>query len=332
MRRSFVVGFLLFTLAGAAVFALTVGPVSIPLHEIVRAFVSPSSAGGSGVNAKIILEVRLPRVLLALLVGGGLGAAGCAMQALFRNAMASPYTMGVSSGGAFGASLAILLGGTAAVVVSSSFLGCLITVILVLRFARAGSRVPLETLLLSGMALSLFFSALTSFVQYVAKEGQLREILFWLMGGLWAADWGKLSLCAPIILLAGSGLWLFHRELDLLTMGEEQALNAGVETEKVKVWVLTLASLVTAATVACCGMIGFVGLIIPHIARSFSGPAHRWLLPESFLLGALYLLLVDTFARTILGPTELPAGVITALIGVPFFLFVLQKRKRVGGF
>lgn len=309
--------------------SLSMGPVHIPLHDVLKAL---AGSLGEGVPHDIVLKVRLPRVLLAGLVGGGLGAAGCAMQALLRNAMASPYTMGVSSGGAFGASLAILLGASTSLVVGSAFAGCLLTVFLVFQLARFGRRVPLETLLLSGMALSLFFSALTSFVQYAAREGQLREILFWLMGGLWSASASQLIVSLPLILLPSAALWALHRELNLLIQGEEQALDAGVETEKVKLAVLVLASLVTAAAVSTCGMIGFVGLMVPHVARAFCGPDHRLLLPASFLVGAVYLTAVDTFARTAFGAVELPAGVVTALIGVPFFLVLLRRRKRTGGF
>jgi iron complex transport system permease protein len=256
----------------------------------------------------IVIEVRLPRVLLAALVGSALAVSGTTMQALFRNPMASPYILGISSGAAFGASLAIVLElsfGTGTYTVSlMAFLFASLVVFLVYEIAKVQRRVPVETLLLTGIAIGSLFSALTSFMLYIAGE-KLHRIVFWLMGGLWASSWSKVIVVFP--------------------------LDLGVEVEKLKKVVLIFASLCTGVAVSVCGIIGFVGLIIPHVMRILVGPDHRVLLPSSCLVGAMFLIWVDTLARTIIEPTEIPVGIITALLGVPFFLYLLRKRKRITG-
>jgi iron complex transport system permease protein len=256
------------------------------------------------------------------------------MQALFRNPMASPYILGISSGAAFGASLAIVLGislvtGIYAVPLMA-FLFALLTVFLVYGIAKVRGRTPVETLLLTGIAVASLFSALVSFMLYVAGE-KLSRIVFWLMGGFWASDWNKVVIASPLILLGIAATFLFSRHLNLILMGEETALNLGLEVETFKKIILVFASLITAVAVSVCGIIGFVGLIIPHAMRIVVGPNHRILLPSSCLVGAMFLVWVDTLARTIIQPTELPIGIITALLGVPFFLYLLRKRKRITG-
>jgi iron complex transport system permease protein len=293
-----------------------------------------SSKSWPPVYEVILLNVRLPRVLLCALVGSALSVAGTTMQALFRNPMASPYILGISSGAAFGASLAIVLGislvtGIYAVPLMA-FLFALLTVFLVYGIAKVRGRTPVETLLLTGIAVGSLFSALVSFMLYVAGE-KLSRIVFWLMGGFWASDWNKVVVTSPLILLGIAAIFLFSRHLNLILMGEETALNLGLEVETFKKIILVFASLITAAAVSVCGIIGFVGLIIPHAMRIVVGPNHRILLPSSCLVGAMFLVWVDTLARAIIQPTELPVGIITALLGVPFFLYLLRKRKRITG-
>jgi len=171
---------------------------------------------------------------------------------------------------------------------------------------------------------------LVSFMQYIAGERQLRQIVFWLMGGLWASNWNKVIISLPLILSGSFGILFFSRDLNILLSGEESALNLGVDVENVRRMVLVLASLVTATCVSFCGIIGFVGLVVPHIMRLIVGPDHRILLPSSFLAGAIFLIWTDTLARKIIAPTELPVGIITAILGVPFFLFLLIRRREVG--
>ena len=314
---------------------LAIGPVSIDVLTVAKILCAgiidiPKTWPDN--FREIILNVRLPRILLGILVGSALGISGCAMQGLFRNPIASPYVCGVSSGGAFGASLIIVMGLPQALIVPSAFAFSLLTVFLVYYMAKTGNKVPAETLLLSGIALSLFFSALVSFIQYTSNEGQLREIVFWLMGGLWASSWNKVFVSFPIIFSGTIAILFFSRELNILLTGEEQAQDVGVEIEKARKTILVLSALVTSSAVAACGIIGFVGLVIPHLMRIMIGPDNRFLLPASALGGSLFLVWIDTFARTLVSPTELPVGIITAMIGVPFFLFLLRKRKHLSGF
>ncbi|MDI6855802.1 MAG: iron chelate uptake ABC transporter family permease subunit [Candidatus Thermoplasmatota archaeon] len=244
--------------------------------------------------------------------------------------MASPYILGISSGAAFGASLAIVLGTGVFAIPFMAFSFALITIFVVYNIARVKGRVPMETLLLAGIAIGTFFAAQVSFMQYIAGE-ELRSIVFWLMGGFWASSWDKVAIAFPLILLGVVVIMFFSRDLNLMLMGEEHALDLGIKVESVKKIILIFASLVTAAAVAVSGIIGFVGLIIPHIMRIIVGPDHRILLPSSCLVGAIFLIWADTLARTMIQPTELPVGIITASFGAPFFLYLLRKRKRVTG-
>lgn len=256
------------------------------------------------------------------------------MQAVFRNPMASPYILGISSGAAFGASLAIVLGMSFVTGIYSvplmAFLFALLTVFVVYGIAKVGERMPVEILLLTGIAVGSLFSALVSLMLYIAGE-KLSTIVFWLMGGFWMSDWNRVLIAAPLILSGIATIFLFSRHLNLILMGEETAMNLGLEVETFKKVVLVFASLITATAVSVCGIIGFVGLIIPHLMRIVVGPDHRILLPSSCLVGATFLIWVDTLARVIIKPTELPVGIITALLGVPFFLYLLRKRKRIMG-
>ncbi|MFH1260226.1 MAG: iron chelate uptake ABC transporter family permease subunit [Elusimicrobiota bacterium] len=315
--------------------ALTIGPVQIKIWTVVQILCSKIikiTPVWPDNFQEIILNVRLPRIFLGLLVGCALSISGCSMQALFRNPMASPYVCGVSSGGAFGASLVIILKASQSWIMPVAFFFSLLTIFIVYYVAKTGRKVSSETLLLSGIALSLFFSAATSFLQYAAEEGELRQIVFWLMGGLWASSWSKVKIVIPVIFSGTIGLLFFYKELNILLLGEEQAQDIGVNVEKTRKIILVLTAFVTAGAVAACGVIGFVGLIIPHIMRILIGPDHRFLLPASCLGGSIFLVWVDTFARTLISPTELPVGIITAMIGVPFFLFLLRKRKKLSGF
>ncbi len=280
----------------------------------------------------IIFSVRMPRILSAVIVGGALGIAGCAMQGIFRNPMASPYVTGISSGAVFGASLIIALNLSRAWMTPAAFIFALSTSFLVYYLAKVKGKVPVGTLLLSGIAVSLFFSALITFTQYIAGERQLQEMMFWLMGGLWTSNWEKMLVTVPLIILGGGGILCFGRDLNILLSGEEQACSLGVDVDNVRKIILILVSVVTTGAVAFFGIIGFVGLIIPHIMRIFIGPDHRVLLPASFLGGAIFLLWMDTLARTIIRPSELPVGIVTAMVGVPFFIFLLRKRKKELGF
>ena len=327
-----VIGFIL-----TVIVALMIGPVDIPPSTVLKIlFHFPGSY--SHTHEIIIMEVRLPRVVLGALVGSALAIGGCAMQGLFRNPMASPYILGVSSGAAFGASLAIILtvsfgfavGSTEIFIPLMAFIFAMIAVFLAYFIAKERGKVPMETLLLAGIAIMTFFTAMVSLLKYIAGE-ELRGIVLWLMGGLWMSTWDKVAIAFPLILLSIGVIIFYSRDLNIMLLGEEHALDLGINTESVKKIILVFASLVTAAAVSVSGIIGFVGLIIPHIVRIFVGPDHRVLLPASCLVGAMFLIWSDIIARTIIQPTELPVGIITASVGAPFFLYLLRRRRKLTG-
>ena len=273
---------------------------------------------------KLLFEVRLPRILGAILVGLGLAAAGCAMQGLFRNPMADPYIIGTSSGGALGAACAIVfLGGLFMPVFA--FIGATLSTIVVYFIALRNGRVTVETLLLCGIAVSLFLSALLSFIMYISGNS-LHQIMFWMMGGFWNIYWDDVLL-GMLIPLACILLFVFSRDLNVMALGEEEAIHLGVNTEKTKRILLLVSSFITGIAVSIAGCIGFIGLIIPHVMRILTGPDHRILLPASMMAGAILLMWADTAARTL--PVEIPVGIITAFFGAPFFIYLLRGRTRI---
>jgi iron complex transport system permease protein len=322
-------------LLSAAAVALAVGSVPVPLAEVAallwRWLQMGDAAAWSSPQAAVILQVRLPRVLMACLVGGGLALSGAVMQGIFHNPLADPGLLGVSSGAALGAVLALHLGLAAQhylLLPALAFLGAWLAVAAVYGLATSGGKTPVATLLLSGVAVSAFGAALTSFVLSVSRDAMLRESLFWLMGGLEASTWAQVRLSAPVVLLGAGGVCLFARDLDLLLCGEQRALSLGVDAPRCRLLLLLLVTASTAAVVSCSGTVGFVGLVVPHMLRLLVGPSHRHLLPASFLGGATFIVLADLAARTLVRPQELRLGVVTAGVGVPFFLYLLRTQRR----
>ncbi len=294
---------------------------------------SPASEDIVPVYSDILLKIRVPRVLLAAAVGSSLAVAGAVFQGLFRNPMADPYVIGISSGAALGAVFAMLggfsltLGGFGAVPLFA-FGGGVATMMLVYTMARVGRAVPVMTLLLAGIAVSAFLSAIVSLLTYFAGE-KLHMVVFWMMGGLGGATWHQVQVMVPYALAGYICVSFFSRELNAMLLGEETASNLGVNTERVKKILLVGASLLVAAAVSTSGIIGFVGLVVPHFIRLVAGPDHRFLIPASALLGGTLLIATDTLARIIIAPSELPVGIITALIGAPMFIYLLKKRKKL---
>ncbi len=276
----------------------------------------------------ILLDVRLPRMVLAALVGASLATSGCAMQAIFRNPLATPYVLGIASGASVGASISFLMGLAAFWVPINAFALGLGAAFLVYGLARVQGRVAGDRLLLAGVAMGLFFSALLSVAQYLAGERELRQIVFWLMGGLWNASWERMAYGLVPMALGVAGLLSQARVLNLLLLGEEQALDAGLDVEPTRRRIVVFATLAAAGAVSLTGVIGFVGLIVPHALRFLTGPDHRTLLPASALGGAVFLLWADLAARTVIAPAELPVGILTGLCGAPFFLVLLRLRGR----
>lgn len=330
---------LVLLLLGTMVFALGVGSVSIPRSEVMHVLLQGFGIDtGHEVLPKyevIVWQVRLPRVFLAVVVGMALASAGAAFQGLFRNPMADPFVIGVSSGAAVGASLALFLSLSFSFMGLSSltilgFIGALLTVLFVYNLARVDGYVAVSTLLLAGIATGSFLSAVVSLLIYFSRGvgDRMAAIVFWLMGGLGGANWSQVLSITPWVILGILVLVYYARDLNAMVLGEETAYNLGINVERTKKIILFTGSLLTAAAVSLTGIIGFVGLIVPHIVRLVIGADHRFLIPTSAIVGGLFLLLADTLARTILSPSEIPVGIITAFFGAPFFLFLLKKRKN----
>ncbi len=280
----------------------------------------------------IISQIRLPRIFLSIFVGIALASAGVIFQGLFRNPMADPFVIGVSAGAAFGATIGLVfITGVGLLGISTitifALLGALATTFLVYSISSARGKVSVTTLLLSGIALSAMLSAMTSFIM-IFRTHDLAKIIFWIMGGLTAASWYKFNIIAPmvVVLIIISGFYM--RDLNIISLGDERAAQLGVQTERVKKILLIMASLIAALAVSVSGIIGFVGLVTPHILRLIVGPDHKILYPTSAVAGGIVLLMSDTLARTILMPREIPVGIITSIVGVPFFLYLLVKSKK----
>lgn len=333
-QRRFTIVMLVLTgaLLAALVFSLGVGAVSIPPGRVLNALFNPGQPGLDSTDVAIVRDLRLARVLLATLVGAGLAAAGAAFQALFRNPLADPYIIGASSGASLGATLAITLGlswslGGFESVPLAAFLGALLAVLLVYVIAGGSGSSTVIGMLLAGAALSTVLSSATSLLMLLHKES-IHAIFSWLMGGFSGRSWPQLWSCGPYLAAGIVVLWLSARPLDALACGDETAQTIGLSLSKARALIVAAASLVTAAAVAASGVIGFVGLVSPHIARLLFGATHQRLIPASALIGALLTLLADDLARTLLAPMELPVGIITSLLGGIFFLYLLKTRQR----
>jgi iron complex transport system permease protein len=323
--------FLVVALFLALIVSLCVGTAMIPPGDVLRVLTGQNTNPS---DVSIIFNSRLPRVVLAGIVGAALSIAGVAMQGVFRNPMASPSVLGISSGAAFGASLALVLGfsflsGPFAVP-AMAFVFCIGTMFLVYGVSRTGGIVPVETLLLAGIAIGALFAALVSFMQYISGE-QLAQVVFWLMGGLREASWTQVLVTLPFVAIGSVMIAFFARDLNLMSIGEDHASSLGVDTQRVVLVLMVATSLTVGAAVSVSGVIGFVGLIIPHMIRLMVGPDHRILMPASILAGASFLMITDALARVVVAPGELPVGIITAILGAPFFLYLLRRRRHAMG-
>jgi iron complex transport system permease protein len=287
-------------------------------------------------DSAIILQIRLPRIIAGVVVGAALSASGVVYQGVFRNPMADSYVLGVSAGAAVGASFSILFGTGFSIfglrlVQVAAFLGALLAMFLVYNIARVGTRVPVTTLLLCGIAVNFFLYAVVTLLEVIAGD-QLHAIVFWLIGGFSNVLWSDIWAVIPFIVIGTAASFLYARDLNLLALGEETAQHLGVNVEKVKKTLLIFASMVTAAAVSLSGLIGFVGLMVPHMTRLVIGPDHRILLPASIIAGAIFLVVCDAVARVIATPfastLELPVGIITMLSGAPFFIMLFRKKKE----
>lgn len=324
-------------LLAAVMVGVALGAVLVPLDQVVRMFahrVVPDvlPATWSPGEEQIIFEIRLLRVLGCVVVGMALGAAGVALQGILRNPMADPYVIGTSGGAGLGATLAMLLPIQLSwlgfgVVQAMAFGGAFLAVMLVYNVAKVGSKTPVVTLLLAGFAVSSMLAAVLSFLMMISGNA-LRQIVVWMMGGVTVASWSQLAFVLPLVVAGASVMYLLTPALNAFLLGEEQAKYLGVDVERCKLIILTLAALLTGAAVSVSGLVGFVGLVVPHVGRLVFGPDHRLLLPAATLIGGIFLVLADLLARSLMAPTEIPVGVVTALIGSPFFVYLLRNAKK----
>lgn len=321
----------------AALLSAGTGAYEIPLGDVVGSLLHQLHLGGGTldrVGESVLWQVRLPRVVLAVLVGGSLGCAGALMQGVFGNPLAEPGVIGISSGAAVGAVGALALGLTFLgnwTVPACAFAAGLLTVLIVYALARSGGRTEVVTLILTGIAVNAFAGALIGLFLFFADTAQLSQITFWQLGSLSQATWPKVLAVLPCALAGLAVAPLYARRLDLLALGERPARHLGVEVERLRMALVLVVALLTAAAVAVAGVITFVGLLVPHLLRMAAGPGHRFLIPGSALGGALVLVVADLAARTVAQPAELPLGVLTALFGSPFFFWLLRRTRRKQG-
>ncbi|MCL5264879.1 MAG: iron ABC transporter permease [Chloroflexi bacterium] len=341
-RTGTLIGMVSLVLLASALVAVAQGAVAIPATTIVQMVLAkiPQPTGLFGAAPSwpptyeaVVLQIRVPRVILAGLVGASLASAGATYQGLFRNPLADPYLIGVASGAGLGAVLALVLPlapllYNLGAVQWMAFLGGMLTAAVVYLLAKVGSSTPTTTLLLAGTALGAFASSITSFLMYVHGD-KLEMVYSWLLGGFALGDWQQVLIGVPYSLVGLVIVYIHARPLNALQLDEEQAAQLGIDVERVKVVLVGAATLLTATAVSASGLVGFVGLVAPHVTRLIWGPDHRLLLPISALVGATFLIWADTLARTAFAPSEIPVGVVTAFCGAPFFLYLLRQRKRM---
>ena len=334
-RLLWVIGILTAVLVGAIVLALAVGTVRIGLSEIAGILLGkifPTPVTGAEAHETIVLSLRLPRILLAGIVGSALGLAGAGFQAISRNPLADPYVLGVSSGAAFGVVVGVLtgLGAGAGIVFLPlfGFAGALVAAVVVYGIASIDGRLPVQTLLLAGVVVSLFFSSAIMLASSLIQAEELQGVVFYLMGNLRIVSYPAIGIVVACVVVGTALIYGQVLPLNLLSAGEEAAAQLGVEPERVKRIVFVACSLVTGAAVSASGSIAFVGLMVPHAVRFCVGPDNRLVVPASVLAGAIFLILADIVARTVVAPTEIPVGVITAFLGAPFFAYLLRSRYR----
>ncbi len=329
-KKRLFISLVIFTFIIALV-SLTVGSASISSFEAIKIIINYFTKVSEGnMSEKIIMNIRAPRVLMALFTGAGLAISGVTFQGLFKNPMGDPFVLGVSSGAALGATIGLIFNlekNNYILITLLAFGGAVVTLMLVYNVARVGNKIPIEILLLSGIAISFLCNSLISLIMILKKEA-MDKIIYWTLGSLNTSSYKQVLLIVPIVVLGSLFIYRRYKDLNILSIGEEDAYSLGVEVEKVKKELIIISSLIVAALVSVTGIIGFVGLIIPHIARMIVGSNHRELIPFSFILGALFLVVCDTISRVIIAPGELPVGAVTALLGAPYFIYLLWKKKR----
>lgn len=338
-RKKFIL--LIICLTGIWLFALivcsTFGPASASFKDTLKLWISHIPFVNDWISVThpanrysiIYWDIRLPRLILATLTGAALSVSGAAFQSIFRNPMADPYVLGVSSGASLGASLAIVMGwqGNYFGISGSAFVFALATVVMVYQISTVGKRINTQVLLLAGIAMSFLMSALVSLLLVIHRD-KIERILFWTLGGFNAANWEQILTLLPVVVIGILVIYFYSRNLNIMSLGYESAPTLGVNAALTTRVILVVSSFMIASVVANSGVIGFVGLIVPHLVRILLGPDNRVLIPVSIIVGAIFLMISDTLARNLLMPAELPVGSITALFGVPYFLFLLYKSRQ----
>lgn len=322
------------TLLTVGIFFATCGAASITAMDVVKAVIAKlfpfTGVTSTHLADTVVWGLRLPRIIMAIIAGAGFAVSGVAMQGIMRNPLVIPFTIGISSGAGFGASLAIVLGTGIAgsgqyIIIGNAFFFSVLSALLVYAIANLRGISP-ETLILGGILLTYLFSASTSLLQYIASENQLQGVVFWLFGSLSSATWNNVAVLSVVCAICIPILMKYSWDLNALATGDEVGASLGVNASRVRIAVMMLSSLITASIICFTGIIGFVCLVAPHITRMIIGSDHRILIPFASILGALLLLLADTVGRTILAPAEIPVGIVTAFIGVPMFLFLLLTK------
>ncbi|MGI9354121.1 MAG: FecCD family ABC transporter permease [Rhizobiaceae bacterium] len=323
------VGALVLTCLGS----LVVGRFGVPFSHVVGILLNnviPIEPYWTNVEARVVELIRLPRIMLAALAGAGLAVAGAALQGIFRNPLVGPQIIGVSSGAAFGGALAILLSESQLLLITLAFVFGLLAIIIVYGLSRQRGQAPVLMLVLSGVVTSAFFSALVSLTKFVADpDDKLPAIVFWLMGSFASASYDKVWLIAIPVIGGSIAVYLLRFQINVLSLGDEQAKSLGLKVEHTRWIVLSAVALISAAVVAAAGIVGWVGLVIPHFARMLTGPDHRLMIPAAALIGATYLIIVDDFARASIS-AEIPVGIITAVVGAPIFAYLLRRSQSKG--
>lgn len=311
------ISFLILILAGTIFLAIWKGSTSLKLVELLA------------LENRSILYTRIARTILALLTGSGLAVCGVTLQAILKNPLAEPYLLGTSSGAGLGAVLAIFSGFSITLIPFTAFLGAILTVFIVYYLAEENGRIPMQSLILFGVVIAVAFSGLIVFLVSLSPNEALHGIMWWLLGSLEVYDWKLLYVVGGIVSAGIFSIFIFSQDLNAISLGEEEAVHLGIEIEKLKKILFLITSLITGALVSVSGIIGFVGLIVPHMMRYFVGPNHRVLIPASCIGAGAFLVLCDTISRTITPPVEIPIGVITSILGAPLFIALLKRGQKI---
>jgi len=333
-KRTFIIPlFLILTIVAAIIMAASIGVVSIPIDAVFQVILYKFGIRKEcDLAPNIILtlwELRFPRIIMSLLVGMSLAVCGALFQSVFRNAICDPYILGISSGASLGAAIAFILGWDVILlgITIPALLTALLTLVLIIGIAQISKRKDSNTLLLTGIALNFLISAVITLL-IVVNQKEMTKIIFWTMGSFSSTTWNDIGILLPVILITLFPIFYYSKELNIMQMGTDTAKTLGIHTERVMMTVLIFASILIAAVVSICGVIGFIGLIIPHIVRFLFGSNNRTVFAYSLFFGAIFMLIADTLARTLAIPSELPVGSITAIAGAPYFIYLLLRKKR----